>query len=603
MSPPADRLVMSLVEAGMALASELDLDGLLQRIADISREVIGARYGAVGVLGSQGELVRFVYSGIVKQLADTIGGLPVGRGVLGALIEEGTPLRLQEISDHPRSYGFPDDHPPMHSFLGVPIVVRDHIFGRLNLTEKQGSENFTKDDERIALSFAAQAGVAIDNAGLIEELKARGEILAILEERDRISRDLHDGVIQSIYSVGLSIQGAMTLIERDPDGTRRRMDEVIVTLDNVVRDVRSYIFALQPKSVEERGLKRGIEELIEDLKVNALAETSVELSETALEMIPEAAKGDMIQIVRGVLSNIARHARATQVSVECAVRDDRVVMSIEDDGIGFDPATIQRGDGHQHRRTFQAHRWTVRHLEARTKRHGAHLVSSRGEELTMAESLKVMLVDDHEIVRQGLRSLLEAEADIEVVAEADNGPSAVSLARTHQPDVVVMDVRMPRGSGVEACRAIRDERPDAQVIMLTSFSDDEALFKSIMAGAAGFVLKQIRGTDLVDAIRTVGSGRSLLDPDVTKRVLERLRKAKFDDKDPKLARLSPQEERILDMIGEGLTNREIAGRIHLSDKTVKNYVSTILQKLDVARRAEAAAYIATARAEHPQTDV
>lgn len=221
----------------------------------------------------------------------------------------------------------------------------------------------------------------------------------------------------------------------------------------------------------------------------------------------------------------------------------------------------------------------------------------------MTDKLKVMLVDDHEVVRQGLRALLEAEEDIEVVAEAGNGPIAVSQASAHQPDVVVMDVRMPEGSGVEACRDIRDQNPDIQVIMLTSFSDDEALFKSIMAGAAGFVLKQIRGTDLVDAIRTVGSGRSLLDPDVTQRVLERLRKAKFDDKDPKLARLSPQEERILDMIGEGLTNREIAGRIHLSDKTVKNYVSTILQKLDVARRAEAAAYIATARAEHPQTDV
>jgi two-component system response regulator DevR len=220
----------------------------------------------------------------------------------------------------------------------------------------------------------------------------------------------------------------------------------------------------------------------------------------------------------------------------------------------------------------------------------------------MADSLKVMLVDDHEIVRQGLRALLEAEDDIEVVAEADSGPSAVSLASAHQPDVVVMDVRMPEGSGVEACRAIRDERPDAQVIMLTSFSDDEALFNSIMAGAAGFVLKQIRGRDLIDAIRTVGGGKSLLDPDVTKRVLERLRKAKFDEKDPKLARLSPQEERILDMVGEGLTNREIAERIHLSDKTVKNYVSTILQKLEVARRAEAASYVARAKAGQPRSE-
>ena len=330
----------------MALASELDLDDLLQRIADISREVIGARYGAVGVLGDHGELARFVYSGIDKPLADAIGDLPIGRGVLGALIEEGTPLRLQEISDHPRSYGFPANHPSMRSFLGVPIVVRDRIFGRLYVTEKEGSEDFTKDDERIALSLAAQAGVAIDNARLVDELKTRGESLAILEERDRISKDLHDGVIQSIYSVGLSIQGAITLLERDPDGTKKRMDEAIVTLDNVVRDVRSYIFALQPKRVEELGLKRGIEELVKDLEVNALVETSVRLSEAALEMVPEAARGDFIQIARGVLSNIARHARATQVSVVCAVKGGQtVVLMIEDDGIGFNPDTVTRGDG------------------------------------------------------------------------------------------------------------------------------------------------------------------------------------------------------------------------------------------------------------------
>lgn len=220
----------------------------------------------------------------------------------------------------------------------------------------------------------------------------------------------------------------------------------------------------------------------------------------------------------------------------------------------------------------------------------------------MTDTLKVMLADDHEVVRQGLRHLLGSEEDIEVVAEAESGQQAVDMARSYAPDIVVMDVRMPEGGGVEACREIRDRDPDVKVIMLTSFSDDEALFNSIMAGAAGFVLKQIRGRDLVDAIRTVGAGQSLLDPGVTKRVLERLRKAKFDDKDPKLARLSPQEERILDMVADGLTNREIAERVHLSDKTVKNYVSTILQKLEVARRAEAASYIARARAQQHSAD-
>lgn len=219
-----------------------------------------------------------------------------------------------------------------------------------------------------------------------------------------------------------------------------------------------------------------------------------------------------------------------------------------------------------------------------------------------SKRLRIMLVDDHEVVRQGLSALLSDEPDIEVVAEAGTGRQAIDFAAIHKPDVIVMDVRMPDLGGVEACREIKDVHPETQVIMLTSYSDDEALFNSIMAGAAGFVLKQIRGTDLVDAIRTVGEGNSLLDPGVTKRVLERLRKSKFEDKDPKLARLSPQEDRIVDMIGEGLTNREIAERIHLSDKTVKNYVSNILQKLEVARRAEAASYVARVRSAKPQED-
>lgn len=213
----------------------------------------------------------------------------------------------------------------------------------------------------------------------------------------------------------------------------------------------------------------------------------------------------------------------------------------------------------------------------------------------MAEKLKVMLVDDHEVVRQGLKALIEAEDDLEVVGEASTGKEAIDLVRTYHPDVVVMDVRMPEVSGVEACREIRNQSADVQVIMLTSFSDDEALFNSIMAGAAGFVLKQIRGRDLIEAIRHVGAGNSLLDPGVTKRVLERLKKAKFDEKDPKLSRLSPQEERIVDLVADGLTNRQIADRIKLSEKTVKNYVSAILQKLEVARRSEAASYVARVR--------
>lgn len=208
------------------------------------------------------------------------------------------------------------------------------------------------------------------------------------------------------------------------------------------------------------------------------------------------------------------------------------------------------------------------------------------------KKIRVMLVDDHEVVRQGLRALLEAAGDMTVIAEAGSVTEAVDRASTSLPDVVVMDVQLTDGSGIEATREIRGKRPETHVIMLTSFADDEALFASIMAGAAGYVLKQVRGGDLVQSIRTVAAGGSLLDPAVTGSVLERLRKGKHLFKDEKLARLSGQEERILGLIADGQTNREIAEHLSLAEKTVKNYVSSILTKLEVSRRAEAAAYLA-----------
>ena len=206
--------------------------------------------------------------------------------------------------------------------------------------------------------------------------------------------------------------------------------------------------------------------------------------------------------------------------------------------------------------------------------------------------LRVMLVDDHEVVRDGIRAMLASEDDIVVTSEAGTVHEAVDEADRTRPDVVVMDVRLADGSGIEATREILASHPATKVLMLTSFADDEALFASIMAGASGYVLKQVRSGELVRAIRSVGAGESLLDPQVTAAVLDRLRKGKHLMKDERLARLSPQEERILSLIADGRTNREVGEELRLAEKTVKNYVSSILSKLEVARRAEAAAYLA-----------
>ncbi|MER5749318.1 response regulator transcription factor [Streptomyces sp. NPDC002088] len=211
--------------------------------------------------------------------------------------------------------------------------------------------------------------------------------------------------------------------------------------------------------------------------------------------------------------------------------------------------------------------------------------------------IRVFLLDDHEVVRRGVHEMLSVEDDIEVVGEAGTAAEALVRIPAIRPDVAVLDVRLPDGSGVEVCREIRSRDDSVACLMLTSFADDEALFDAIMAGASGYVLKAIRGNELLTAVRDVAAGKSLLDPVTTARVLERLRKGDDAKGEDRLAHLTEQERRILDLIGEGLTNRQIGERLHLAEKTIKNYVSGLLSKLGMQRRSQAAAYVARIQAE------
>jgi two-component system response regulator DevR len=214
---------------------------------------------------------------------------------------------------------------------------------------------------------------------------------------------------------------------------------------------------------------------------------------------------------------------------------------------------------------------------------------------TEARPLRLLVVDDHEVVRQGLVSLLERRERFQVVAEAGTAAEAVEMARKFEPDLVVMDVRLPDGSGIEACREIRAEFPATRVVILTSYPDEEAVLSAIIAGASGYLLKQIRGRDLVSALESVGRGESLLDPAVTEKVLDRVRRIATGTYTDELAQLTQQEQKILLLVAEGKTNKEIASEVFLSDKTVKNYVSSILSKLNLERRAQAAAFVARHR--------
>jgi two-component system response regulator DevR len=209
--------------------------------------------------------------------------------------------------------------------------------------------------------------------------------------------------------------------------------------------------------------------------------------------------------------------------------------------------------------------------------------------------LRLILVDDHEVVREGLVALLSRRDEFQVVAEAGSVAESLAAVRRFEPDLVVMDVRLPDGSGIEACRDIRSEFPKVRVVMLTSYPDEEAVLSAILAGASGYLLKQVRGRDLVSALEAVGRGDSLLDPAVTERVLERVRRFASGEERDELAELTAQERKILLLVAEGKTNKEIAGEVFLSDKTVKNYVSSILSKLNLQRRAQAAAFVAKRR--------
>lgn len=492
-----------LIESGLALSSELSLGAVLQRIIKLGVEITGARFGAVGVIGPDGRLSEFVTTGIDEETRAAIGDPPIGRGVLGVLIEEGQSIRLDDIRSHPRSVGFPPHHPPMTSFLGTPITVRGTVFGDVYMAEK--SDGFTEEDEETLRILAAQAGVAIENAhlyaesrrdermldafreiaisilsgagsdetlGLVarramelveadlstvaaidpvgrlilqvaegahaEELRGAtfppkgsisGEVIragrailvpdavrdarayqpvvkigdmgpmilvplaergraigtlnaarirgarpftqedvellqrfadqaaiafeyaraqreaqrvAIMEDRERIAKELHDGVIQSLFAVGMGLQGT-ALVSKDAEQTER-VEGAVAELDRVIRDLRNYIFGLRPGILADRQLDQALRQTAQEFEARSGVVTVVEIDETVAAELASSA-GDVVQATREALSNIGRHAGATTCRVSLHREDGAAVLEVDDDGRGFDPANTRRGDG------------------------------------------------------------------------------------------------------------------------------------------------------------------------------------------------------------------------------------------------------------------
>jgi signal transduction histidine kinase len=506
-----------LLEAGLALSSERSLPAILQRIVELATQLTGARYGAIGVLGPNGGISQFIYTGITPEQRAAIGPLPVGKGILGALIEDARPLRLRDLRSDPRSAGFPPNHPPMRSFLGAPVTARGRVFGNIYLTEKQGADEFDAEDERALVVLAAQAGVAVENANLYQELEVRvrrldalhdisaaivqgeepdevvglvarharallradlaslavpshdrrqltvltadgaeaesiigevfptegsvsgdaitsgrlvalqdaavddrvaqpivrsgrfgpalfvplsargepfgtlllarrrgrepfeeGEVhlaelfagqaagvleqarlqrqvhrLETLEERERIARELHDGTVQALFTVGLGLQGTASLVA-EPEAARR-IQGAVEELDRVIRDLRNYIFGLEPGVLAQRPLDQALEELVEEFQDRSGVVAIAEIDPGAAAALTQDA-AEVVQLVREALSNVSRHAEAAtcRVSLHRDPDADVVRLEIDDDGRGFDPAAAKgtgRGLGNLRART------------------------------------------------------------------------------------------------------------------------------------------------------------------------------------------------------------------------------------------------------------
>lgn len=329
---PQDALY-ALDRATRAIAGELDVERVLQLIVDSVRELVGARYAALGTFDARGRIERFITSGIDDELRRKIGPLPQGHGLLGTIIRDGRTLRIPDIARHPETHGFPPHHPPMHSLLGVPIEIAGGIVGNFYLTEKEGATEFSEADQELVERFAAHAGIAIQNARLHREVQK----LAIVDERLRISRDLHDGIIQSIYAVSLSLEDVPELIDEDRDVALDRVDRAIDRLHTTIGDIRTFIVGLGPESGS--GLKGALESMARELLAGSDIDVTLNLeaaSELDGRISPEAAH-ELSQIAREAVSNVARHSRATHASLAVDVEGDVATIRVEDDGAGFDP--------------------------------------------------------------------------------------------------------------------------------------------------------------------------------------------------------------------------------------------------------------------------
>jgi signal transduction histidine kinase len=325
------------------IAGLVSVDDVLQVIVDRVRPLIGAQYAALGIVDANGRIERFPTSGMDEETRRSIGALPEGHGMLGLIIRENRSFLVPDINNDPRRYGFPPNHPPMTSFLGVPITVKGISLGRLYLTNKVGSDEFSEADRSLVETFALHAGIAMENARLHEQLQR----LAVVDERERISKDLHDGIIQNMYAVGLSLEDVAELMDDDRAEAAARVERAIDAIHLSIQDIRNFIFGLRPELLEGTSLVVGLAALVEEYRHNTIVDLDLNVSQPVVEP-PAEVTGHLLAIVSESLSNVARHSRASRATLELENLADEsgLELTIEDNGVGFDPAGVVKL-GHQ----------------------------------------------------------------------------------------------------------------------------------------------------------------------------------------------------------------------------------------------------------------
>ena len=351
------KALQALNEAGLALAAELDPAAVLQKIVDLSRSVGNAKYAALGIFDDGARVREFITSGISAQERERIGPLPKGRGILGLLPQGKHSLRMRDLHEHPASVGFPAGHPPMRSFLGVPILWRGASVGNLYLTEKVGAAEFSTQDEETLVTFAAQAAIAIENARLYAQL----ERVVVLEERQRIGMDLHDGAIQSLYGIGLLLEDVAARTGADPESTRQALERAVDRLNATIADLRSYVMGLTPVRASDRPLRESITELSRQMASNALLDVVTEIAPDVDDGLESATGEAAFFVVADALANVSRHARARNARVTLNREGASLAIEIADDGVGFDPTVPVEGLGlrNMRQRAFSAGGWVT----------------------------------------------------------------------------------------------------------------------------------------------------------------------------------------------------------------------------------------------------